>query len=215
MSSDDTMPSVSKSSRFSAKSQAIIDAQEREIAKLKKLLVQAGIDPDRVQVPAGSSVSQVSETDAPRAADRAVQVQVKVIVQVQVQYARHARYSLYVQAAKATKVVEVMDATEQPRAVVSVVSNKVSVKVSKGGEVAVLLQAQTLPQISDVVRAPVAVKVTKDAEVVKVVKRVEVAKLPRALPRSLLVAVVAYVIVSTKSIFKFKYKFKIKFKQKK
>ena len=203
MASDGKMPSVSKSGRFSAKSQVIIDAQDKEIAKMKKLLAQAGIDPDQVHVPAGSSLSQVSETDAPRAADRAVQVQVKVIVQVQVQYARHARYSLYVQAAKATKVVEVMDATEQPRAVVSVVSNKVSVKVSKGGDVAVLLQAQTLPQISDVVRAPVAVKVTKDAEVVKVVKRVEVAKLPRALPRSSLVAVVAYVIVSTKSIFKF------------
>ena len=132
MASDDKMSSVSKSSRFSPKSQVIIDAQDKEIAKMKKLLAQAGIDPDQFLVPAGSSVSLVSETDAPRAASRAVQAQAKVNAQVRVQFARHVRYSLYVRAAKATKVVEVVDVTEQPRAVVSV---KVSVKVSKGMDI--------------------------------------------------------------------------------
>ena len=92
MASDDKMPSVSKSlsSRFSTKSQVIIDAQDKEIARLKKLLAQAGIDPDQVYV------------SASRAASRAVQAQV-IVAQVQVQYARHARYNLYVRAARAVK----------------------------------------------------------------------------------------------------------------
>ena len=90
MASDDKMPSVSKSLRFSTKSQVIIDAQDKEIARLKKLLAQAGIDPDQVYV------------SASRAASRAVQAQV-IVAQVQVQYARHARYNLYVRAARAVK----------------------------------------------------------------------------------------------------------------
>ena len=77
MASDDKMPSVSKSSssRFSTKSQVIIDAQDKEIARLKKLLAQAGIDPDQVYV------------SASRAASRAVQAQV-IVAQVQVHYVR-------------------------------------------------------------------------------------------------------------------------------
>ena len=70
------MLSVSKGSRFSAKSQVIIDAQDKEIARLKKLLAQAGIDFDQVYV------------SASRAASRAVRVQVVVAqVHVHVQYA--------------------------------------------------------------------------------------------------------------------------------
>ena len=105
MASDDKMPSVSKSSslRFSTKSQVIIDAQDKEIARLKKLLAQAGIDFDQIYV------------SASRAATRAVQAQVvvaQVQVQVQVQYARHACYNLYVWAARAAKVARVVEVVE-------------------------------------------------------------------------------------------------------
>ena len=104
MVSDGKMLSVSKSSRFSAKFQVNIDAQDKEIARLKKLLAQAGIDFDQVYV------------SASRAASRAVRVQVVVAqVHVHVQYARHARYNLYVQttrAAKAAMVVEVVEAVK-------------------------------------------------------------------------------------------------------
>ena len=109
------MLSVSKGSRFSAKSQVIIDAQDKEIARLKKLLAQAGIDFDQVYV------------SASRAASRAVRVQVVVAqVHVHVQYARHARYNLYVRAAraaraasaaKAARVVEVVEAVKDANVV--------------------------------------------------------------------------------------------------
>ena len=58
--SDDKMSSVSKSSRFSAKSQIIIDAQDKTIAEqggqisemakemqaMKRMLAKAGLNPD-------------------------------------------------------------------------------------------------------------------------------------------------------------------------
>ena len=82
MANNDKMPSVpkssksSKKSKFSAESQVIIDAQDKEIARMKKLLVQAGIDPDQILV----------------SASRAVLVQVTAQVTAgQVQYARYAR----------------------------------------------------------------------------------------------------------------------------
>ena len=198
------MSSVSNSSKFSIKSQLIIKKQDGQIAAMRKVMIAAGLDPDAMVSEPGEVLGEVSD----------------------IQYVRHARYRSYIQAMKAKKdrdrncqgvVAAVPLATVKAQASASALVAALAmahVKVSKGVDVAVLLQA--LPQINDVVRAPVAAKVTKVAEVVKVVKHVEVAKLPRALPRSSLVVVVVYFVISTKSIvkFKYKYKFKIKFKQK-
>ena len=201
MVSDGRMLSISKGSRFSAKSQVIIDAQDKEIARLKKLLAQAGIDFDQVYV------------SASRAASRAVRVQVVVAqVHVHVQYARHARYNLYVRAARAAKAARVVKVVEAVK-VANVV--KVVKKVAKDTEVTVPHQAQ--PRVGG--------EDAKDAKVVKVVAGVvgvQGAKVEDAKVVARLVLVnyaapvptapTVPVSVKAKSKHKLKYKVKFKFK---
>ena len=163
----DIMSSVSNNSKFSIKLQLIIKKQDGQIAAMRKVMIAAGLDPDAIVSEPGEVLGEVSD----------------------IQYVRHAHYRLYIQGVKAKKdrdrncqgvvaVVPVANVEAGASALVATLA-MAHVKVSKGVEVAVLLQAP--PQINDVVRAPVAAKVTKVAKVVKVVKHVEVAKLPRAL----------------------------------
>ena len=77
----------SNSSKFSIRSQQVIAAQVVLISKMRKMLVDAGINLDSVERP---GVSIVSITDLVCA--------MEVDVQVRVQYARHARYNQYVQS---------------------------------------------------------------------------------------------------------------------
>ena len=202
MASDDKMPSVSKSSRFSAKSQVIIDAQDKEIARMKKLLAQAGIDPDQVLV----------------SASRAVQAQVIVAqVQVQVQYARHARYKLYVQAAKAAKVARVVEVVEAVVIVIGVAKvAKVVAKVAK-----VTKDAKVPIKVTAKVATKVITKVAKVAKVTKEVKGAKVAlKVTVKVAAKVIALTPTQVVQKVSSVrfrlkYKYKYKFKIRFKCKK
>ena len=90
-----SVSSVSNSSKFSVRSQQVIAKQDDLIAKMRRILIDAGIDPDAVQPD--------SVQPSP------VQVCGDVVWIVQVQYARHARYNWYVQSMKAAKVRKAPD----------------------------------------------------------------------------------------------------------
>ena len=112
----------SKFSKFSVKSQQVIAAQDVKIAAMRKLLVEAGIDPDsvvpiqdsRVSVQPNMTTSKFKKRITEVSASRAVQVLDIVCQIVQVRYARHSRYNLYVQSMKATKAKAKMPPVQAP-----------------------------------------------------------------------------------------------------
>ena len=79
----------SKFSKFSVKSQQVIAAQVCQIAKMRKLLIAAGIDPD-AQV-ADPSLGPVISVEVK--VNTAVQF---TVAEAHVMYVRHARYRSYV-----------------------------------------------------------------------------------------------------------------------
>ena len=134
----DKMSSLSNSSKFSVKSQQVIAKQNVQIAAMRKMLVDAGIDPDAFPSEVGamevvvtdpvllskSSNNATATTDVNVSPTQAqpqltpqsssayispVQVYDAVVRIVQVQYARHERYNLYVKSMKAAKVRKAPD----------------------------------------------------------------------------------------------------------
>ena len=197
----DKMSSVlnsSNSSKFSVKSQRVIAAQVVLIAKMRKMLVDAGIDPDSVERPGVSIVSIIDPVCG-------MEIEVQVQVQVRVQYARHARYNQYVQsrAVEAAKIVKVA-------------------KVAKVMEVIALHRA--LPRVTEGVQAPVVAIVAgfvgvedvkvEDAKVVEVAKVAKVDEVAQMFCVDFVAPVVLVVAVQKFSLARsrFKYKFKIRLK---
>ena len=97
----DRMSSVVNLSKFSVKSQKVIAEQDSQIARMRQMMIAAGLDPDAAQDPEGKlgSSASIGTGNGTGSAGSAVQAQGKV----QLQYVRHARYRLYVQSMKAKK----------------------------------------------------------------------------------------------------------------
>ena len=221
----------SKFSKFSVKSQQVIAAQDVKIAAMRKLLVEAGIDPDsvvpiqdsRVSVQPNMTTSKFKKRITEVSASRAVQVLNIVCQIVQVRYARHSRYNLYVQSMKATKAkmppvqapVQAPSRAGYPTLVVQVA------QVAQVALVQALVQAPVqaslkslnfqswklwkLPKLPKS-KPPKAAKVDEVAQMVSVVFVAPVVLVP--------VRKVSYVALVAKLKYKFQFKTKFKFKWK-
>ena len=113
----------SKFSKFSIRSQQVIAVQACQIAKMRKLLIAAGIDPDaQVADPSlGPDISDALSVDI--TVNTAVQFTVS---EVNVMYVRHARYRSYVRSMKAKGPTQVKDQNCQEVVAVEVVVGKVA-----------------------------------------------------------------------------------------
>ena len=109
----------SKFSKFSVKSQQVIAAQVCQIAKMRKLLIAAGIDPD-AQV-ADPSLGPVISVEVK--VNTAVQF---TVAEAHVMYVRHARYRSYVRSMKVKGATQVKDQNCQEVVAGEVVMGKVA-----------------------------------------------------------------------------------------
>ena len=109
----------SKFSKFSIRSQQVIAVQACQIAKMRKLLIAAGIDPD-AQV-ADPSLGPVISVEVK--VNTAVQF---TVAEAHVMYVRHARYRLYVRSMKVKGATQVKDQNCQEVVAGEVVMGKVA-----------------------------------------------------------------------------------------
>ena len=198
----------SKFSKFSIRSPQVIAVQACQIAKMRKLLIAAGIDPDAqvVDPSLGPDISDALSVDV------MVNTEVQFTVsEVNVMYVRHARYRSYVRSMKVKGATQVKDQNCQEVVAGEVVMGKVAPNTLF---VLVVAPEVLVARVARLVLAQAMFQV--QAEGPTLINPV-VLVAPMASVAAVVTPVVSVVLVRRVSLVRsrFQYKFKIRLKWKK